>query len=234
MGDYGIKVSLPGYNVKTCADRQLAFSSSFKGLKIVKSGKLNVGDSGTVAHNLGYIPAFNVFSYYSSPSGYRVFPYATVDATNLYIGTISVPVSYYIFGHDLTEIIFPTNIDTTPISQGTISNDYGIKVSKDGKDVKTAGVDDLSITSKYGNYIIHKSGYILSSLTQELNTISHGLGYVPHFLAFSRKTTESVVHGIHINVLTLGLPSADATNIYFDNLTSDQFLFYYIIFKESI
>lgn len=54
MGDWGIRVSKPGFDVKTCADYDLIMSSSFNLLKTKSVGTT----SGTVAHGLSYVPIY--------------------------------------------------------------------------------------------------------------------------------------------------------------------------------
>jgi len=65
MGDYGIKVTQPGYDVSTAIPNQLVFSSKYQTLKVFSQGSGTITDSGrtiTVAHNLGYVPFFLVHS----------------------------------------------------------------------------------------------------------------------------------------------------------------------------
>lgn len=66
--DYGIKISKPGFDVKTCADKDLVFSSKFDTFRVHSTGvgsftsdATNV-KTATIAHSLGYVPAFMVFS----------------------------------------------------------------------------------------------------------------------------------------------------------------------------
>jgi len=54
MGDWGIRVSKPGFDVGTCADYDLVMSSSFNLLKTKSVGTT----SGTVAHGLSYAPIY--------------------------------------------------------------------------------------------------------------------------------------------------------------------------------
>lgn len=56
MGNYGIKVSTPGSDVLTAEDKNLVYSSKYNGMKILTHGSLST--SGSVAHNLGYVPMF--------------------------------------------------------------------------------------------------------------------------------------------------------------------------------
>ena len=68
MANYGVKVSQSGYDVKTCADKNLIYSSKFaNAFKIAKEGAttLVVASSAlgtkTIAHGLGYTPSHLVF-----------------------------------------------------------------------------------------------------------------------------------------------------------------------------
>ena len=62
MGDYGIKVSQPGYDVATATPSQLVFSSKYKTLKVHAQGSGAMTHTGgrtiTIPHNLGYVPLF--------------------------------------------------------------------------------------------------------------------------------------------------------------------------------
>jgi hypothetical protein len=104
MTSFGIKVSRPGFDVKTAAPNELSFSSAYKTLKVQSSGSGTLTQSTrsvTIAHNLGYVPLFMVHSnlldgfpstdYFLLPAGVgagnevgnNILAYA--DATNLYI-----------------------------------------------------------------------------------------------------------------------------------------------------
>ena len=54
MADWGMRVSKPTFDVKTCTDDQLVMSSSFNLLKTKSVGTT----SGTVAHGLAYAPIY--------------------------------------------------------------------------------------------------------------------------------------------------------------------------------
>ncbi len=77
MAQWGIKVSQPNKDVKTCADKDLAFSSQWNTLKILLSGFARINDipaggydvvfypgekSLTINHNLGYVPMFLAYA----------------------------------------------------------------------------------------------------------------------------------------------------------------------------
>lgn len=67
MGNFGIKIALPGQDALTVADKDLVFSSKYNTLKIVSKGTVNITTNGsgigstTIAHNLGFAPTFQVF-----------------------------------------------------------------------------------------------------------------------------------------------------------------------------
>lgn len=80
--EYGAKVSKPGYDVKTATPDQLVYSSKYNTLRVFASGSgsinLSSGNIGvvTIAHNLGYRPAFAFYSEIITADGnYRLMPY---------------------------------------------------------------------------------------------------------------------------------------------------------------
>lgn len=96
--DLGIKVSKEGYDVKTATDDQLIFNSSQNVFKVALTGSQTVTGSSalvygtpqttTIAHNLGVVPAFQVYVNPSSPiSGFQ----GGHGLTNL-------PLTYFVSG----------------------------------------------------------------------------------------------------------------------------------------
>jgi hypothetical protein len=106
---YGIKISLPGYDVKTATIDQLSVDSTYPSFKIAKKGALSKNVSGyhdpggtfvyydfTIPHNLGYKPGFWVFGINNdTDNDYRKSPFnphgevgvsAAADETNLIVG----------------------------------------------------------------------------------------------------------------------------------------------------
>ncbi len=66
-------------------------------------------------------------------------------------------------------------------------SDYGIRISKDGVDVKTGADKDMVLTSKYSNLKGSLSGggsAIIGSPAGGTITISHNLGYIPFALVY--------------------------------------------------
>lgn len=95
MGDWGMRVSKEGFDVKTCADEDLIMSSSFNMLKTKVIGTT----AGSIAHGLAYVPAFMANEQFGTTAGFvgqvlngPVF----MDSTYFYANA-SGTVHYYIF-----------------------------------------------------------------------------------------------------------------------------------------
>lgn len=75
--DYGVKISLPGKDVKTVGIKDLIFHSKYPMLKfkVTGSGSLSFTDGGAgfdvllFTHSLGYKPIFFLWSTYYDPFG---------------------------------------------------------------------------------------------------------------------------------------------------------------------
>lgn len=97
MGDWGIKISEEGYDVKTATDQQLILSSSFNALKVKMVGTTTT----TVAHGLSYIPIFFAMCVLNTSTKWGIVGqnyYGTVpsiDATNFHPSGGNT--KYYIF-----------------------------------------------------------------------------------------------------------------------------------------
>jgi len=63
MSNYGIKVSNPGYDVKTCDEVDLSLKSSITLQKVKLMGATTVArnTNGSIAHGLAYVPQFLVY-----------------------------------------------------------------------------------------------------------------------------------------------------------------------------
>jgi len=201
MGDWGLKVSQQGYDVKTCADKEMLLHSSFKHLKIYMEGSFTGKTAGqTVAtHNLGYAPIFCVLAWNSSQSrllptideDYLNYECPRISSANLIqssSGNIRTAGYYYIFQEQLNQNYSPVSIQPTTTSQGTQVADYGMKSSKDTYDVKTAAVKNLIMTSGRKAASEQAKLHIIHSITTGTYptgsdpwpiTITHNLGYIP-------------------------------------------------------
>jgi hypothetical protein len=332
--DYGAKTSLPGYDVKNCADRFLVYSSAFLNLKVLASYSVSGvvppnGDgtftvnSGTdvftsAAHGLSNGDMINFDTDGTLPGGLSTFieevdtfifePYgliyyvinvttntfqvsltaggSAVDITSTGSGThywytdvnkivITHNLSYlspWIFSYNgidssggtssfmadsfeqLTIRIYPNtteiyirqgfddlspgqtvyftcyqfldtfdsytapNIDTGTTS-GASSDDYGIRISKDGFDVKNCDDVDCVLSSSFFSNIIHTKGNNSGS------SITHDLGYLPSFLAYSKPEAKTflVLANDKVGISTTGL----SWSLYPNDVS------YYVIFKNK-
>lgn len=257
MGSYGIKVSRAGYDVNSCSDRQLSFSSAFPSLNVIysgtKTGIINGQDYTFKTHNLGYYPAWvavtrntgtNIHSFDS--------PEIRMTTSKLWwddsYGGANATVSWFIFARDITESYTAPSIDTTDDTQGSYARDYGFKVSKTGKDVYTATQADLAASSGVSgadhpirHQIVQKTG--TSSVVHTATaSISHGLGYKPMFVVYRKDTvnneywidcsTYSVAAGPPVSVDIEFRTYCDNNNIYVENQTGFTINFAYLILKD--
>lgn len=203
MGDWGLKVSQQGYDVKTAADKEMLLHSSFKYLNIYMEGTFtSVASGGTIAtHSLTYAPIFFVLGTVDSVSKFLpTFLEAgtivnsarstTTTLTNRH--TSSLSGYYYIFQEQLNQNYSVVEIQPTATSQGTQVADYGVKASKASNDIKTAAVKDLIMTSGRKAASEQAKLHIIHSITTGtlagspyLNEVTHSLGYVPQVWWFA-------------------------------------------------
>jgi hypothetical protein len=104
--------------------------------------------------------------------------------------------------------------------------DYGIRISRDGYDVKTCTDKQCSMISKYKTFTVVTSGIVNLTIStgQYRNglTITHGLGYVPAFKCFgfdpASNTTRNVpfILGLITGSVYTIYSWVDNTKIYFE------------------
>lgn len=182
-----MKVSRAGYDVKTCSDNQLLWSSAFRSPLVIYSGTYS-GDGNPhdiYTHNLGFWPVCLVFIKASSSrmqftSSFGIYKNKIADLGN----GVAYTFTYFILNMDLTADYSAPSLITTDATQSSTPQDYGWKVSKDGQDVKSATLDNLASSSglSSGGYpirqqLIHKIGGITNQTTNTTQSIAHGLGY---------------------------------------------------------
>lgn len=207
----------------------------------------------TITHNLGYLAPFVVIyngsttvgttkSYMASPSVLPIhfdivdeYLHVEQSTNNLKVtvdkffddggGALAGDTMYftvYLFVNDFTTIAGTNiNIGTT---LGASSADYGIRISKDGFDVKTCADIDCVLSSSFFNQIIHSSG-IDTSAAATIN-IAHNLGYIPSYLVFVKESVGSTF----IRLFTQ--TEVSTTNLIITNPYS-YYAFYFIIFKQK-
>jgi len=243
MTDYGAKVSRRGYDVNTASDRQLLWSSAFQSLKIVDRFDVSFTADNTervlYTHNLGYRPMFYVYSGSGSVLWHMKRIVTNDTDFRWYPGRIpgNLPLNpnanakVIIFDVEINTVFNAPNIDLSddpPAPYG----DFGIKVSRDGFDVKTATLEELAFSSggtlagqPVQLQLSHKYGYMTNVIGQNVQTIPHGLGYVPMFAVFVRYRRIGGSAGRYYNWIVpqwtepisqqISNSWADANNIYF-------------------
>ena len=105
--------------------------------------------------------------------------------------------------------------------------DYGIKISQDGYDVKTANIKNLILTSKANQWKIHLKGSVTATSTNEIFTVAHGLAYTPAYIFFKKDNGLSYYE---MGVLG-GSNWIDGTNLKIQTSAIGA-IFSYIIFKD--
>jgi len=106
-----------------------------------------------------------------------------------------------------------------------MSEDWGMKVSEDGHDVKTAEDINLALKTDLTMLKAVLSGSVALNGNQE---ISHNLGYVPQFLVYVWDGSKCRIATGH---KTYGYACADTTKLYIlDTGTSAK---YYILYEPA-
>jgi len=254
MGDWGSAVSQKGYNVKDCADRFLVYSSAFQDLKIFSSSYVSAvipvagSNTITITHNLGFFAPFLIVYNGSTSIGTDTGYFMTdSDSFPLYDTGIkmyedrleiiipddfddvnsstsdTVYFTVYIFLEDFSTIL-ENNINTS-ISSGESDDDYGLRLSKDGYNVKTCTDEQCILSSSFFNAIVHKKGI---QVYTEGYTVSHNLGYIPGYFAFVKESGQSYITANQYSQYV------SATELTFDSSEVPDATFYYIIFKDKV
>lgn len=203
MTDAVFKVSQLGYDVKTAADNELLFNSSWPLLKIAYEGDYVINSDTTqsiYAHNLGYPAAFFINDYTNG--------YATSNATlNQAIGinnsqlqyfggagagslTFPLKIHFYVYLLDLTSNYTGPIVNQSFQVPGANIDDVVIKVARPNKSISSYDYRDYSIHSGTQSPMIHM---IVSQISQTTNSgnqniqaiiANHNLGYLPLFFPF--------------------------------------------------
>jgi hypothetical protein len=166
MSNYGIKVSKEGIDVKEASSRELAFTSKYRHIKLLETGKAT-STSFSKAHGLGYRPAF---------AGYML------TSGKYFLNYFAQPVDGYAFENTLYGDIYTTNthlhancatanrlIYLTYLNPGVSTvggqylpaeGDWGLKISDPDINVFSAFDGELSLTSKHPSPLIIQTGSI--------------------------------------------------------------------------
>jgi hypothetical protein len=259
---YGIKVSKPGYDVRTTGDQNLSYSSQYSNLKIYQmiEKTLTVSSSltptsTTVNNPLSYSPIYFPFveSTAVAPGKWRPAcsngtPEFTPDLDLVYVG-VDYDQANNRFNLTVTQnhtgsrtytfriVIFVDKFDGVSSDLGSTET-FGIRVSKEGTDVKTGFDTDMSISSGYPNLTINKFDTVSvtgSEGEKHFGEYSHNLGYVPIVMSWVTEDNANYYqqpfsgsfggYAVHTEVY------ADSSKIYFEGyFTSHR----YIIFDQVL
>lgn len=256
--DYGASVSQKGYDVKTCADRFLVYSSAFQTLKIHSIIKVTGTLPITITHNLGYYCPFEVIAHNAPQYAYQSWkriPFSDgqfynsctakgyTDKIIIVDGEFDAEVS-----NSYTVIIYLDSFATVTektvnsgTTSGASSSDYGMRVSKPGYDVKTCTDLECAMTSKQGfSEIIQKKG-INTARTGQI-TVSHNQGVPLKFLTFKKKTTNNYIEPLirrGRTTLSFDGPFMNSSNLTMgvdkgDGTFETNWDFYYIMYKNRL
>jgi hypothetical protein len=181
--DFGVKVSLPGFNAETAADSDLYFSSSWPTLKIddaISITIVNLNSSNNIInHTLGYPPFTMVFSKLNGFQGAAnnvnftsIQPVDSDYAANVIGDTLQV----YVFRNPLNINFLAANINLAQTQQGTNHQDFGLKFAKPGKDTSSTDLRDFTIHSGTKSLQVHQ---VLYQELGQFNDINYGLPNFP-------------------------------------------------------
>jgi len=210
MSDYGIKVSKSGIDVKIADPTDLTYSSKWSNFKIhsVIDGTVDVGGiignlyTGTVASPINYPPVFlallqdpvNTTRWYVAggrtfiSSGYAGVYYMS---NNNFVMAIQPLAPGLNKTWNFKIVVFVDKFTGTAESLPAVDN-YGMKISKSGGDVKSAKDTEMSFFSKFSNLSINLSDSV--SASGGTTTITHNLGYLPIAMVFMREPYATTVY----------------------------------------
>ncbi len=250
MANYGAKASQKGYDVKTCADRFLTFSTAFPTLKVFSTHSVSttIPSSGvntiTITHNLGYFAPYLVVYNGSTTTGVGTSNLMSDNDSYLttYMTTtqLQIPVDEYFDQYEssqgdtvyFTVYIFldklesyTSNIISTATASGGSSNNYGFKISKAGYDVKTCTDEQLVMSSSFFSGLIHKKGLLTGA------SVDHDLGYVPAIFVYEYDSANSRIQTDNLSLQNLHY--VDDDKLYYDSGVGTGDGIYYVIFKNT-
>lgn len=222
MGDFGIKAAQKGYNVRSCADWELLFSSKWKFWQIVQSGTVEISDKTAdqviYEHNLGYYPAFYVFDITDGSSKSTELAQYVGSGENdfKWLGsTLSSPagsctLKYFIFTHSLLDEITATlNFDTETSRE--IDSNFGFKATYAGYDITDTDMRHFTFhTSCKGLQVYRSKVYTAAVLVSQY---MHYLGYEPFMLTYFKPSSISYFRIVQAGDQQIRAWS-DTTNVY--------------------
>lgn len=214
MGDFGAKVSQRGYSVTSAKDYQLEYNSGFPMIPIIKEQAFTVTNNvgGTIAtHSLLFHPMFLIFHDDRTTGSFGTGAVGQSHMTNNFLnnlytanlttiahsglgGATSTTGKCYVFGIDLEKNFTAPIIESgTGDEENTGAKNYGIRVSKDGKDVFSEDLRDFTIHSGTRAPLIHSVTYGTHTAGATV-TVTHNLGYIPFPFLYWEYTAGAWTH----------------------------------------
>ena len=199
-----IKVSKPGFDVKTATDKELAFSSDFIHPKLYTAGKIS-GTDESLNHPFGHAPST---AGYILTSGkyfvqYDLSPFAGYQFENTVYGKISTDSNVINLSVGVADrliyLLFADPATPTPVSTSKIaSGGYGWKMSETGVGVREAYDRQLSLASNFMALNIVQQGEItvsrpaggpFTTVVEDsgFSDVTHDLGYPAHLILFNEQ-----------------------------------------------
>ncbi len=230
--DFGIIISKEGFDYTDTDDKNILLKSDLTLLKVFDSGTKSltgsVGDFTTVAHSLGYVPQFLVYVKDTTPTPDAIYlatadlgvAVARADTSNIYIqkGNANQAEAYYYIFYE------PANTGTAPSVVST--NDYGIMVTKAGKDIATANILEQTFNSEKNSLKIVTEDETTSTANGARTvTIAHGLSVIPAYFVFYEVANNGNWFSNFTEAHDTGAiveARADATNLKIDITTTSS------------
>lgn len=200
MAGFGAKVSQRGFKTLTAADRQLLSNSSWPLLKIAFTGVFSIGNGGGVGCDATNVYFEDVVTgrqiLYTHGLGYPPMFWAIGDAINDGIraidggGSVGQHLTFrlYVFRLPLNQTFQAPVIQPSDAAPIVTDPNYGIKVAKDGKNVRSTDYRDYVIHSATKSPLIHAVAIgtpnVGNGFAGTVFTYTHGLGYTPMAFCF--------------------------------------------------
>jgi len=248
MGDYGAAVSQKGYDIKTCADRFLVYSSAFHGLKIFNTYTASTTiptdpniNTITITHNLGYIAPciilYNMNSDLLIDNEDRAYffsdSYGQMITHRMKVNTLEIDVDQWIDDPDYGNHAGATAYFTVYIFaedfaefEGSVIN-TGISSGESSVDygfrISKPGFDVKTCANKDCVLTSSKASMIVHKKGEEAGVpITHSLGYIPSSLTYAYSEVDGE------------LSFTPAFSIYDNRIEFVDSTVLYVIFKDKL
>lgn len=203
MADVGVKLAIPGADVKGAADVDLIYSSSWPTTNIVANIQVSFPSPANASrevilykHGLGYVPFYLVYHMSGTTLG-SVPVYAEVvggsfvevDEQYVYFKdsghslAVTWNLSLIVFSVDITKPFLSTSTKGLSSPKSLADHNFGIKLSKTGKDIDDTDLRNFIIHSASRAPLIHA---VVPGTTDGNGNFSYtpNLPYNPAFMAY--------------------------------------------------